>query len=54
MKMPQMNKKQSFLCLWVEKVRQISHFCDVAPSWTFPSENETTCNCYSRDHTASL
>jgi len=26
MKMTQLNRKQSFLCLWVEKVRQSSHF----------------------------
>jgi len=26
MKMPQLNRKESFLCLRVEKVRQSSHF----------------------------
>jgi len=26
----------------------------IVPQWTFPSENKTTCNCYSRDHTTSF
>jgi len=55
-KMPQMNKR--FSCLgYVSELKRLDKFlisCDVAPLWTFPSEKNTTCNSYSREHTTSF